>query len=395
MPYEDLYSKFVEKLPLLNELSETPQDPEWHGEGDVETHTRMVLSELEAVLENVDFEVDRDALRLAAFFHDMGKARRTRKSEDGRIISPGHAILGRSILGREMHEEWEPEKWWKILQLVGYHHKPARFVDEDDRSIRYLSRLVNPKEMYCLEKADIRGRESDDKKEGLEKVELYRMMSEEVGVWNDRDGFSSWDENIRQELKDYPEKTVDFVRAEARFAADEGNIYHWEEALSQSYQYRENHPHLIILCGPSGSGKSTLSESSPSDEVVSLDRIRDSVGDSEEDFSNEGKVRQKSKQELKSHLADNKSVVWDATNYRKDFRKPLVQIGYQYGALVSMKVLCTPRKVCKERSNAPDRIIDQQFDKWQFPESDECHRVTYLNRDGEKIVRCIGGFEDF
>ena len=32
-------------FPLVSALAETPQDPEWHAEGDVRTHTEMVVAE--------------------------------------------------------------------------------------------------------------------------------------------------------------------------------------------------------------------------------------------------------------------------------------------------------------------------------------------------------------
>ncbi len=43
---ETLIEVFGEAVPSLRRLKDTPQDPEWHAEGDVHTHTAMVLAEL-------------------------------------------------------------------------------------------------------------------------------------------------------------------------------------------------------------------------------------------------------------------------------------------------------------------------------------------------------------
>lgn len=389
--YGDLHDQFGPHLPDLDLLSETPQDPVWHGEGDVEAHTKWVLEECRQTISESRID-DSLSVYLAAFFHDIGKVHRTRRSDEGRIISPGHAVLGRSMVARELIDVLDPTTWWRVQQLVGYHHKPARLIDREHeiRQARRLARLFSPRRMYALERADIRGREADNVEEGLEKLDLYRLLCEEAGVWSDRRWFEEWDEKIRSELSDFDDRTVDFVRAEGRFSSDAGEIHHVDEVLSRSYQYRDSYPHLIIMCGPSGSGKSTHVDRLEKDAVVSLDRIRAEIGDGPSDHSNEGRVKQTSKERLKRHLADEKTVVWDATNYRSDFRRPLIQLGYQYGAFVSIHTMCAARDECIERSDVADKYIDRQFDNWQFPEADECHEVVYY-REGDPIVRCVGG----
>ena len=56
---------------LLTRMSRTPQDPAWHGEGDVLTHTRMVCEALSRLDGFRSMEAGpRDALALAALLHD-------------------------------------------------------------------------------------------------------------------------------------------------------------------------------------------------------------------------------------------------------------------------------------------------------------------------------------
>ena len=81
---------------FFGEMEGTMQNPRWHGEKDVMTHTRMVcdalagLEEFRSLSEKVRHEVF-----LAALLHDIGKIPCTRL-EDGQWTSPNH---GRVVPG--------------------------------------------------------------------------------------------------------------------------------------------------------------------------------------------------------------------------------------------------------------------------------------------------------
>lgn len=77
-------------LPEALDLIDCTQPPQWHPEGDVYTHTRMVL---DALGENPSLE-----LCLAALLHDIAKpATRTVDESDGRIRFNGHDKLGATM----------------------------------------------------------------------------------------------------------------------------------------------------------------------------------------------------------------------------------------------------------------------------------------------------------
>ncbi|MFT4640450.1 MAG: HD-GYP domain-containing protein (c-di-GMP phosphodiesterase class II) [Verrucomicrobiales bacterium] len=78
---------FMEPMfPLIGQMVSTPQDAEWHAEGDVRRHTEWVLAEMHALLtkeletEDLDEET-RTALILGAALHDIGKTLTTREQE--------------------------------------------------------------------------------------------------------------------------------------------------------------------------------------------------------------------------------------------------------------------------------------------------------------------------
>src|SRR5690348_14488357 len=73
-------------------LRQTPQDPEWHAEGDVLTHTEMVLHECAGIFSD---PTDKELLYLSALFHDIAKPETTRYDEEIKhTIAPGHERIG-------------------------------------------------------------------------------------------------------------------------------------------------------------------------------------------------------------------------------------------------------------------------------------------------------------
>jgi tRNA nucleotidyltransferase (CCA-adding enzyme) len=77
--------------PELTALDGCPQEPEWHPEGDVWTHTLLVCDAVARIAERDGLDADsRTVLGLAALCHDLGKPQTTIRT-DGRVRSPGHA----------------------------------------------------------------------------------------------------------------------------------------------------------------------------------------------------------------------------------------------------------------------------------------------------------------
>src|SRR5690606_32986229 len=79
-------------LPELVPLASCPQEPEWHPEGDVWTHTLMVVDQARTRIDGLD-RGPAVAIMLGALCHDIAKPETTAVI-DGRIRSPGHEEAG-------------------------------------------------------------------------------------------------------------------------------------------------------------------------------------------------------------------------------------------------------------------------------------------------------------
>jgi tRNA nucleotidyltransferase (CCA-adding enzyme) len=152
-------------LPELAPLSGCPQDPEWHPEGDVWTHTLLVLDE--ARRRNGDLDRPRLAtVMLGAVCHDLGKPATTALM-DGRWRSPGHEAAGvapaTAILDR--FNVWTMDGFdvrGQVLGLVAEHLRPSAFHKArdtvSDGAFRRLAARVDLELLVRFARADCHGR---------------------------------------------------------------------------------------------------------------------------------------------------------------------------------------------------------------------------------------------
>lgn len=86
-------------FPELGELIDTPQEVEWHPEGDVWIHTLMVIDEAAKLIRQINrgfSESEKLQVMLGALCHDLGKPATTTVI-DGRIRSRGHEEAGEEV----------------------------------------------------------------------------------------------------------------------------------------------------------------------------------------------------------------------------------------------------------------------------------------------------------
>lgn len=82
--FHELHPDFVS---MLN----TPQEAQWHPEGDVWTHTLMAVDQAAKIIRSQNLnEEEAWTLMLATICHDLGKPETTEFNEEGKIVSYGH-----------------------------------------------------------------------------------------------------------------------------------------------------------------------------------------------------------------------------------------------------------------------------------------------------------------
>ncbi len=405
---DEFIEQLLETLPLLGQLKDTEQDPEWHAEGDVYIHTRMVLNELYALLDSSAAHITgerRQALILGTLLHDIGKPACTRRREirgHERVIASRHENFGRSYLAYKLMDLDLPYSVVEqILGLVGEHHMPKLLVIKGREIGEYLalSRRANCELLYFLEVADMSGRHCPDKAQQLEYLELFKMFCQEYQLWGIKTrAYDQWLNHFSTELESFDPQTQDFILGNAIKDREKGLISTPEEAIARSFGYRNSYAEVVVMCGPSGAGKSSWIKKNIGDyHLVSLDDIREELTGDRANQKMRGQVLHEATDRFKHHLRSHHRVIWDATNLRYDFRSQIYDLAYAYQALVTLVVFQQPEAKFyqgnRNRQHAvPENVLQRQLETMQWPPVDEAHRVLVIGEDHE-ILRFSGGFQ--
>lgn len=160
----------VEKLfPEIHALIDVPQDPEWHPEGDVFIHTRLVTDRARELIDDLTY-AKQVTVMLAALAHDFGKPATTEFLE-GRWRSRGHEEAGVAPTGRfldrlKIHTLDGYNVRAQVVAIVRDHLKPGEFhkkrAEVGDGAFRRLARKCELDLLYRVAKADSTGRNTDD-----------------------------------------------------------------------------------------------------------------------------------------------------------------------------------------------------------------------------------------
>ena len=161
----------------VSALAGVPQDPSFHPEGDVWTHTMLVL---DAAARLRDGAGDPYAFLLAALLHDVGKASCTFE-KNGRIHAYGHEQAGAEIFsGIPFPSEKRARAYVKNMILL--HMKPNRMAAQRARERSFMllfEESVSPDDLLLLARADHEGSLGTGPYEGTERflramLRLYR-----------------------------------------------------------------------------------------------------------------------------------------------------------------------------------------------------------------------------
>jgi putative nucleotidyltransferase with HDIG domain len=335
------------------------QNPEWHAEGDVWTHTLMVCEQLTR-LEAWDqlLKADKRKLLLTALFHDSAKPERTIIEEGtGRIRSPKHAQFGVRIARRVLMDlDCDPKLREEICRLVRYHGRPPHLEEQKSpqRELIKLSWLVQHHLLYLFALADTRGRICEQSY-SEETLELWMLTAEENHCLR---------------------SPFEFANDHARFLFYRGKLNNLHYAPHEEYRCK-----MTIMCGLPGAGKDTWLASHRSElPVVSLDEVRKDLKVSPTD--NQGQVVQVAREMCKDHLRNQRDFAFNATNTTRQVRQLWVDLGADYSARIEL-VYVEPAIATLFSQNAqrdtrvPTGVIERLIAKMDPPTATECHELVW------------------
>lgn len=355
----------------IDGMKNTPQNPEYHAEGDVLTHTKMVCSALLSLSEYKECSsYEREILLISAILHDIGKIRTT-KVVDGKISSPHHTAYGanmaRELLWRDFSLSGSNEARdlrESICSLVRYHSFPPYAINANDperKMLRIASIGIKHSgfdiEKLCLlERADALGRISLNDSDYLERIELCRTLAEDIGCLN----------------RAYP--FADEFSARAYFRG--------KSIWRDSRVYDDSWGQVILLSGLPATGKDTFIEKNyPNLPRVCLDDIRTQLKITPED--NQGEVVRVAHEQARELLRKKQPFVWNATSILPILRSKQIDLFEQYGASVKTVFLETGwdeglRRNSERSRQVPERVIVSMLSRLTPPEPHESTSLDWL-----------------
>ena len=349
---------WAEPQPWCQAMANCPQDAEWHAEGDVWTHTKMVLDQLEKLEEWATLDQQEQSLLIfTALFHDVAKPPTTEVDpETGRVRSPKHAVKGehltRAIL-RGLDCDLATRE--QICRLVRYHGRPA-FLQSRSHPAHEVIRLswqISNRLLYLFALADTRGRTTRCSNRPEENLYYWKGVAEEFGCYD---------------------QPYHFAHDHARF------VFFRRPEPNLSYVPHESFScHVTMLSGLPGSGKDRWLSTNRSElPVVSLDGIRRELGIQPTD--EQGRVAQLARERCRELLRAGRSFAFNATNTMKQTRGRWIDLFADYQACIEI-VYLEPSfeqllKQNKDRVNAvPEKAILRLAERNEPPTWLECHQL--------------------
>ena len=356
----------------LSELERTPQDPIWHAEGNVKTHTLSVVENLMALPEFMVLpEQDKHIMVTAALFHDIEKRSTTREEWNEResrmcIAAPRHAQKGEKTTREILYKEFDvPFKIREeICALVRYHGVPlwsSNELDTFDDIIKLLniSTRCRLDLLKMISKADVLGRICNDKDELLEKLEYFQMSCEDYNIFKQTKEFN-------QPLFRYKSLNSDYIYMEDEYPVFDDSKFK-----------------VHMLSGLPGSGKDHYIKNNLVDyPMVSLDNLRRERKIKHSDKKGNGQVIQRAQELCKMYMRNRLDFIFNATNITTDMRKKWIKLFESYGGNVIIHYLEVPYKelITQNRNRSypvPEKVIDNLIWKLEIPTYKECYDIKF------------------
>jgi predicted kinase len=349
----------TEAFGCLRALEGCAQDPVFHPEGDVATHTRLVC---EALVESDAYRAlgleEATVVFLAALLHDTGKPGTTSAGADGRVTTHGHSRRGEQIARLAL---WRmgisPALREHVAGLVRHHQLPLHGLSDHGLKFRVhaASQRVRCDFLALLAQADVRGRRSEDRDRLEDNVELFAEYCRDVGC-------------------------ADGPRA---FPSDHTRFLYFRREWTDPdvTAFDDTRSRVVVMSGLPGSGKDTwLARHASSLPVVSLDAVREELGVSAKDA--QGPVVKRAQELARTHLRRGEPFAWNATNVSRELRARLVGFLAGYKAHVRFVHVETDEPTIQSRNRdrprggVPQAVLSRLAERWSPPDRTEAHEVT-------------------
>ncbi|HEU0030765.1 MAG TPA: AAA family ATPase [Kofleriaceae bacterium] len=355
-----------------SELEATPQDPGFHAEGDVWTHTVLAL---EALVDGARYAaldpVGQTIVATAVALHDIGKPSTTRL-EGERWTSRGHSLRGETITRVAL---WRQDVPFAIREhvcaLVRSHQVPFFGITKPEAdAVRLAHRLAFVTRhdwLTAVADADGRGRRCADPADRTKIVEHCAL----------------WGEHCRE---------LGVLDRPPRFASEHARRLYFEGGTRppEAPVHDDTTCEAVLMSGLPASGKDTwLREHRPALPVISLDELRSELDVDPDD--SQADVIARAREQARTYLRAGQSFAWNATNLSPQLRGQLLALFRSYRARTHI-VYCETsagEQMQRNRSRSNDRVpaavIDRMLSKWSVPDPTEAHQITYA------VARTPGG----
>jgi putative nucleotidyltransferase with HDIG domain len=344
---------------FIRDMKGCLQEPAFHAEGDVWTHTQMVC---EALIANDRWralpEDDREVVFIAALMHDIGKPACTRK-EQGRITSRGHSGHGEVMVRELLWEAGVPlPRREQIANMVRWHQIPFFIMDRDNarRLLYEVSQTVRCGLLALVTEADGRGRVCEGQQLLLDNIALFEQ-------------FAAEEQCLMQPRQ--------FANDHSRF------LYFRKEDRDAEYEaFDDTTCEVILMSGLPGAGKDYWIAANAADwPIISLDAIRREMGIKPSE--GQGAVVARAREMAREHLRHRQSFVWNATNISREMRERSVSLCAAYNARVRIVYVEAPADRLFKQNEArehrvPASVLKAMLSHWQPPDLTEAHRVDVI-----------------
>ena len=350
------FDAIVRRYPVLSPMATCMQDPVWHAEGDVLTHTRLVCERLVASPAWQALPpAARQAVFAAALLHDVAKPLVT-KLEDGRLRSRGHAVRGMRVARRLLMEMNAPLACREqVAALVRHHGLPAMLSDKPDPTRSLLTAATTARLDWLAElaAADAAGRVCLEPDDTPAKLALFRDACAVDPCWAGPYACAS------------PASRVRYFRTPQSPPTQQ--VYDDPAAAT-----------VTLMAGLPAAGKDHWLAHHYDGPVISLDALRTELR--VDPAADQGPIVLAAKDQAKAHLRRREPFAWNATNTTRTVRDGLVDLFLAYGARVRIVYVEAPLAVMRDRNRrrprpVPTAVVDKLIDHLDVPDATEAHAV--------------------